>query len=460
MAVLRLALALALLLAPSGLAATAEVRLAEEGGRWNVVSAAVDPGAGEVLVWMPRDARVQSVSAGNATALLPARWTAAGDAAVRVELPPGADRAEVAFDLRGGALAVVRLVAPRGLDALRVEARPAPDDALFADGLAFEEASPGVFVANATDVPAGAAFPLRAVPRDRVGELPVLLAVGLMALLALAAGVAWHAVRPPGGGKRPERFLDHLAELQARLAPVAIVFGVLNLFYFVAGLRRVGPWIVPTLDTGASLAARAFDAFAQRLVPPDVALVVLRPADAVLAQVQMTLFLAAVSVLPLLLYELVAFLAPGLETRERRVALRSLPLVAGLFLAGALLGYLVMAPLMIRTLYEFAPGVGAEALLGVGDLVSFALLVVVAFGLAFELPVLMHVLARLGVVGAKTFRRYFRHAVVVIFLVAGVMTPDPSVVSQLLVAVPLLVLYLIGIGAAAWGERARAAAAE
>src|SRR5438067_10937952 len=115
-----------------------------------------------------------------------------------------------------------------------------------------------------------------------------------------------------------------------------------------------------------------------------------------------------------------------------------------------------MAPFMMRTLYAYAPTVGARPFLVVGDLVGFALLVVTSFGLAFELPVVMYALSAIGLIQARTFRKYFRHALVVIFLVAGIVTPDPSIVSPLLVGVPVTALYVVGMLAAAAGERGQA----
>jgi sec-independent protein translocase protein TatC len=322
------------------------------------------------------------------------------------------------------------------------------------------------FMAEKARLAAGDSITVRVVDADEVGELPLLAAMVLVGALALVLTLAWHQLRPPVAkpDDEPMKFLDHLVELQARLLPPVLWFAFLNVFYFVAGLRvvHVGnvPVVVPTLSDKGSLAARAFDAFAARQVPTDVTLVVLRPIDAVLAEVQVALFLAFVTTLPLLLYELVAFIGPALRDRERQLAVRTIPVILILFLIGAWFGYVEMSPLMIRTLYDFAPAVGAQSFLAVGDLVSFALVVVLAFGAAFELPVLMYALSRFGVVKAATWRKYVRHAIVAIVVIAGIITPDPSPVSQMLVAVPVTALYLVGMGAAALAERRRGRAAE
>ncbi|HWH08626.1 MAG TPA: twin-arginine translocase subunit TatC, partial [Candidatus Thermoplasmatota archaeon] len=390
-------------------------------------------------------------------------WRAAAPDALLLEPDAGATAARATFDWTPSPYRLASVVVPERYARYAIEVRALDAKAPQSEDAAFARAGEA-WAATLAPAEAGATVRVRVVDPHRVGELPVLLVVLALALLVLLAGVLWHAARPPLGGREPTRFLDHLAEVQARLVPPAVAFVVLNLVYFGMGLRLV-EWrgwtlVAPTLGTESSLAARAFAAFAERLVPAGVDLVALRPVEAVLAQVQTTLFLAAATVLPLLLYEAAAFLAPALLPRERRVARTALPLVGGLLLAGALFGYLVMAPLMMRTLYAYAPGLGARPLLAVSDLVSFTLLLVAAFAVAFELPVAMYALARLGVVRAATFRRYVRHAIVAIAVLAGVLTPDPSVVSQLMVAVPVTGLYLLGIAAAAFGERRRARAAE
>lgn len=449
---------LAILLAfPLAAATEARVDLRPAEGRWNGESAAtLDEPAPSVLLFVPASARIQLVEADGA----PTTWRAAGGDALEVDLPPGATRARVAYDLAEPTLRATRVIAPQAYDSLTVAVEVPEGRVVRSDDSAFSRDA-RTFTATLLSPQAGDGVAFRVVGVDEVGELPVLLAVVALSLIVLVLGIAWHQVRPPLAGAEPARFMDHLSELQARLLPPAIAFGLLNLFYFMAGLRAVDlsgfAFVAPTFGTDASLAARAFDALAERLVPPGVELVALRPVEAVLAQVQMALFLALVTVMPLLLYEVGAFIGPALREKERRIARTVLPLVGGLLLVGALFGYLKMAPLMIQTLYAYAPGIGARPLVAVSDLVSFALLIVIAFALAFELPVVMYALSRFGIVSATVFWKYFRHAVVVIVLVAGIVTPDPSVVSQLLVALPVTALYLVGIGAAALGERRRPA---
>ena len=422
---------------------------------------------GSALAWVPANARVHDVLAvgpdnGSAS---PVGWRAQGADALMVDAGANASSVRVEYDFQAGSLAVARVVAPAPLDRLVLDVMAPGGQHVVSPDADFSQMEGTDYIAESARLAAGQGVTVRVVDADEVGELPLLAAMVLVGALILVLTLAWHQLRPPvARDGEPMRFLDHLVELQARLLPPVLWFAFLNVFYFVAGLRvvRLGsvPLVVPTLSDKGSLAARAFDAFAARQVPAGVTLVVLRPIDAVLAEVQVALFLAFVTTLPLLLYELVAFIGPALRDRERALALRTIPVVLVLFLLGAWFGYVEMSPLMIRTLYDFAPAVGAQSFLAVSDLVSFALVVVLSFGAAFELPVLMYALSRFGVVKAATWRKYVRHAIVVIVVVAGIITPDPSPVSQMLVAVPVTALYLVGMLGASWAERRRERAQE
>jgi sec-independent protein translocase protein TatC len=141
---------------------------------------------------------------------------------------------------------------------------------------------------------------------------------------------------------------------------------------------------------------------------------------------------------------LARFLAPALRPSERRwLAWAVLPAVV-LFLLGAAFGFVVLLPVTFAALYEFSDALGAASLLSVADFAGFTLAFLAGCGLAFELPLVMALLARSGVVAPRTFWNRWRHALVVVLVVAMVVTPDPTIVSQLLLAAPLMALYVVG----------------
>lgn len=282
--------------------------------------------------------------------------------------------------------------------------------------------------------------------------LPAALAFALVALVVNAVAIL--LVRVPRAAPGQElRLLDHLRELQARVLAVVVATAVLFFAFFAFGVREVAslagfPVLVPWPSVDASVAALAFRALADRFTPAGVELVVTSPLDGVVALLAVALGLTALAVVPAVAWQAAAFLGPALFESERRAVLVAVPLAVGLFLAGAAFGWLLVLPNVFATLYGYASALEARLLLSVHALVTFAAVMLVVFGVAFELPLVMAALSRLGLVSPRAWLSHWRHAIVAIVVVAAVVTPDPTVVSQMFVAVPLLGLYFLGAGVA------------
>ena len=138
------------------------------------------------------------------------------------------------------------------------------------------------------------------------------------------------------------------------------------------------------------------------------------------------------------------FVAPGLYPTERRWAL---PFILGAgvsFLAGALFGYELVLPAMVKFLLDFLGG-AVTPILSLGTYIGQVTTFLVAFGLAFELPILAVILTRIGIVNHVMLRRGWRFALVIVMVAAAVITPTPDPANMMLVAVPLYVLYELGV---------------
>lgn len=149
---------------------------------------------------------------------------------------------------------------------------------------------------------------------------------------------------------------------------------------------------------------------------------------------------------PYILWEAWRFIKPGLYEKEVKVARHAVAICSSLFLAGVFFGYFVIAPFAVTFLagYEL-PGVVAQPSLS--SYISYLMMLTIPVGLVFELPVLVHVLTQLGLVSSSMMKSYRRHALVVIVILASVITP-PDVFSQILIAVPLMLLYEVSINVA------------
>lgn len=148
---------------------------------------------------------------------------------------------------------------------------------------------------------------------------------------------------------------------------------------------------------------------------------------------------------PFIFYYFWAFLKPGLKDGETRGVLPIALSCSLLFVGGALFGYFVVFPTGFRFVVSILEGTGVVLYPKMSDYLSFSLRLLIAFGVIFELPLFLLILGKVGLVRAAQLAKARKYVLVAIFLVAGVLTPGPDVLSQILMALPLLVLYEVGI---------------
>lgn len=238
-------------------------------------------------------------------------------------------------------------------------------------------------------------------------------------------------------------FLDHLEELRQRilrsLGAVVVGFGV-------------GLWLVQRFQLVTLLK--------QPIAPylTDGKLVVTSPTDPVLIVVKLGFLVGLVFASPIIIWQIWAFVAPALYEREKRALVPSLFVGLGLFLTGAAVAYALVIPQALRVLFSFqneaiAPFITYDAYFG------FVLQVVLALGISFELPLVIIILAWLGVVTPAGLGRFRRYAVVLSFIAGAVLSPGADLLSMVMMTVPLIVLYEVGYAGAVVIERRRRAAA-
>jgi sec-independent protein translocase protein TatC len=240
-----------------------------------------------------------------------------------------------------------------------------------------------------------------------------------------------------GGGAT---LLDHLVELRARL--LRAVAGLLLLFVALLPFaNRLYAWLAqPLLDK----------------LPAGGQLIAVEVASPFFAPLKLAFFVAVVVAMPWLLYQAWAFVAPGLYKREKKLALPLLASALGLFYAGCAFAYFIVLPAVFAFLQKVTPA-GVAMMTDINAYLDFVLVIFLAFGASFELPVALVILVLLGWVTPHQLREWRGYAIVGIFVVAAVITP-PDVVSQLLLALPMVALYEVGILAARAVARSRAVA--
>ncbi len=147
---------------------------------------------------------------------------------------------------------------------------------------------------------------------------------------------------------------------------------------------------------------------------------------------------------PIILYQIVLFVAPGLTPREKRYLYGFLPGVLLSFAAGAAFGYYVLIPPAINFLINFGGDI-AEPTIRIGNYINLVVMLLFWMGVVFETPAVMFLLAKLRVVSPQGFSKWRRHWVVVAFVLGAIITPTFDPINQTLVAGPLIVLYEVGI---------------
>jgi sec-independent protein translocase protein TatC len=148
--------------------------------------------------------------------------------------------------------------------------------------------------------------------------------------------------------------------------------------------------------------------------------------------------------MPVLVYQLIRFVAPAMTRKEKRLLVSMLPFVTFFFFLGTVFGYFVTLPFALAFLLGFGVSM-AEPIIRIGNYITFVLTILFWMGVSFELPVVIYVLAKLGLVTPKRLAGFRKYAILIFFIVAAIITPTPDPLNQTLVALPMIVLYEVGI---------------
>jgi sec-independent protein translocase protein TatC len=240
-------------------------------------------------------------------------------------------------------------------------------------------------------------------------------------------------------------FFDHLEELRWRVvkALIGIVIGMIACWIVIDPLMQE-ILLRPVHTINESLAA------GQR----PINLQNLKPFGQVFLYMQVAIIGGIVLSIPNILYQIWAFIAPGLMPHERRHIRAIVVFSSVCFLAGIAFAYFVMLPSALT----FFSGFGTAEIennIAINEYMNFIISVMLASGVVFELPMVSWFLSKLGILTPAFMRKYRRHAIVVIFILAALLTPGTDPVSQVLLAGPLVVLYELSIGVSAWANRKR-----
>jgi sec-independent protein translocase protein TatC len=220
---------------------------------------------------------------------------------------------------------------------------------------------------------------------------------------------------------REMTLVGHLGELRTRLviSVIAVIVGTLIAYYFVEELMRF-------------------------VTAPAGKLYFMKPAEGFFAYLKLAVFGGFMIALPVVLWQLSMFVAPALTSREKTIAIIFVPGSVALFFTGVAFAYLVVWPAAVK----FFLGFGSETLqpmISLGQYLSFLISFILPFGVIFNLPLALLILAKLGIISSDFLAKKRKVMVLVAFIVGGIITPTPDIFSQTMMALPILVLYEVSI---------------
>lgn len=238
-------------------------------------------------------------------------------------------------------------------------------------------------------------------------------------------------------------FTEHLAELRKR---ILLSLGVL-FFFFVLSFNYseeiFGLLMLPMKKTVAIIKEPPYIV----LVPSRIknqGLVFLGPAEAFWMHLKISLITGLILSLPVIFFQLWKFISPGLLPKERKYVMPFVISASGLFFTGAFFCFIIVLPFAMNFLLTYKTE-NLVPMISVGKYIDFCLKFILAFGAIFELPLIILFLSRLGIVRPETLARHRKYAILGAFVIAAILTPTPDAFNQTLMAVPIILLYEIGI---------------
>ncbi len=216
--------------------------------------------------------------------------------------------------------------------------------------------------------------------------------------------------------------VDHLSELRMRLvvAIVAIVIGTLGAYYYVEDILQI-------------------------LVAPAGKLYYTKPTEAFFTYMKISLVAGCIISSPIWFYQIWAFIVPALSKGEKKVTFMVVPTAVVLFVVGVLFSYYLVLPMAIQFFIGFGTD-ELQPLFSIGQYIDFVIAFVLPFGITFELPLILIALGVMGILSSNRLRQYRKMFILVAFVVGAAISPTPDMLSQTMIAGPMILLYEISYG--------------
>jgi sec-independent protein translocase protein TatC len=245
-------------------------------------------------------------------------------------------------------------------------------------------------------------------------------------------------------------FIDHLNELRIRFLRI-IVFAIsIVIFSSVFGIQLITVnnysfyFIYPAIYN--NIASQIILFLSHNLVPSGVKLIQTAPGQSLFAQIYVSILLSITCSIPMIVNEIFGFVSPAMSTETKKTSLfKFIFPVTFLFVGGITFSFLIAIPIMLTFLYQYGQSLGILSFLSINEFIGFVLQFFIAFGVSFQLPLIMYILSLTGLLDNRFWIKNFKYALILIVIFGAFITPDGSGLTMWFISIPMLFLYLLGI---------------
>lgn len=245
-------------------------------------------------------------------------------------------------------------------------------------------------------------------------------------------------------------FIEHLNELRIRFLRIIIFAISIVVFSSVFGIQLISInnysfyFFYPAVYN--NIASQVTFFLSINLLPEGVKLIQTAPGQSLFAQISVSILIGITSTIPIIVKEVFGFISPAISKKTKtKTFLKFIVPTTFLFLMGIIFSFFIAIPLILTFLYQYGQSLGILSFLSINEFVSFVLQFFIAFGISFQLPLIMFILSLTGLIGNRFWIKNFRYALIAIVIFGAVITPDGSGLTMWFISIPMLLLYFFGI---------------
>jgi sec-independent protein translocase protein TatC len=244
-------------------------------------------------------------------------------------------------------------------------------------------------------------------------------------------------------------FIDYLQEIRIRIIRIVLAVVLVTILCMTLTINMFDfngykiPFPYP--DPSNNIAIQVIITMKENLLPENVTLIQVAPGQAFFAQIYVAVILGIIMAMPFIVREFVAFIGPGLYQHEKATVKKVTIYAIGLFAIGSLFSYFIVVPYILEFLYIYGESIGISTFFEITEFIPFVMHLLIAFGLSYQLPIIMWASTVSEMVEPRFWRNNLRYFIIIIAIFSAIITPDGSGVTMWFIAGPMLLLYVLGI---------------